>query len=57
MSADPGLVLRVLFWLALVGFLAWDWQAAAPIDLRREPPAIAAGSGQQVGAAHCSMSD
>lgn len=44
-----------VFWLGLSGFLAWDWAASPPIDLRQEPPLIAAGSGQQVSGGHCSM--
>ena len=47
--------LRALFWLALAAFLAWDWSASPPIDLRQEPPLIAAGSGQASSGGHCSM--
>jgi len=49
------LLLRILFWAGLLAFLAWDWRHAAPIDLRQEPPLIAAGSGQEVSGGHCSM--
>ena len=43
------------FWLALLAFLAWDFNASAPVNLRDEPPLIAAGSGQAVSGGHCSM--
>ncbi|MBL8305554.1 MAG: hypothetical protein JNM33_02575 [Rubrivivax sp.] len=46
--------LRRLFWLALFGFLAWDHLRSAPVDLWREPPLIAAGSGRAVAGGHCS---
>jgi len=42
------------FWIALVLFLGWDFVQAPAIDLRQEPPLIAAGSGQQVSGGHCS---
>ena len=44
-----------LFWLGLLVFLAWDWSTSPPVDLRQEPPLIAAGSGQVVSGGHCSM--
>jgi hypothetical protein len=47
--------LRLLFWTALVIFLAWDFLASPTIDLRLEPPLIAAGSGQAASGGHCSM--
>lgn len=47
--------LKRLFWIGLVTFLAWDWLASPAIDLRKEPPAIAAGSGQTSSGGHCSM--
>ena len=47
--------LQAVFWLALLGFLAWDWSISAAIDLRQEPPLIAAGSGQASSGGHCSM--
>jgi hypothetical protein len=47
--------LKITFWILLVGFVAWDLQASAPVDLRNEPPAIAAGSGQAASGGHCSM--
>ena len=49
--------LRIAFWLVLLGFLAWDYQHSAPIDLRFEAPLIAAGSGQATHGGHCSMPD
>lgn len=44
-----------LFWLGLLVFLVWDWSVSPPVDLRQEPPLIAAGSGQLVSGGHCSM--
>jgi len=44
-----------LFWIVLLAFLAWDWQRTAPIDLRFEPPLIAAGSGRLAGGGHCAL--
>ncbi len=44
-----------VFWLLLAAFLAWDFTASAPVNLRDEPPLIAAGSGQAVSGGHCSM--
>ena len=58
MSASSPTVRRRLqaaFWLALTAFIAWDFLSAPPIDLRREPPLIAAGSGQAASGGHCSM--
>ena len=46
---------RLIFWLALLGFISWDLMHAAPVDLRKEPPLIAAGSGQASSGGHCSM--
>jgi hypothetical protein len=48
---------QLLFWSALFAFLAWDFSVSAPIDLRLEPPLIAAGSGQASVGGHCSMAD
>jgi hypothetical protein len=48
---------QLLFWTALFAFLAWDFSVSAPIDLRQEPPLIAAGSGQASVGGHCSMAD
>jgi hypothetical protein len=47
--------LQAVFWLALSAFLAWDFLASDPVDLRNEPPLIAAGSGQASSGGHCSM--
>ncbi len=44
------------FWGALALFIAWDFHASNPIDLRNEPPLIAAGSGRVSAGGHCSMS-
>jgi hypothetical protein len=46
--------LRAVFWIGLLAFLAWDWSHSDAIDLRQEPPLIAAGSGQAVSGGHCS---
>ncbi len=50
-------ILRTAFWVALLGFIAWDYQHSKPVDLRFEAPLIAAGSGQAVQGGHCSMPD
>jgi hypothetical protein len=47
--------LRAIFWTAVVLFVGWDLLRSAPIDLRFEPPLIAAGSGQAATGGHCSM--
>jgi hypothetical protein len=44
-----------LFWIALVAFVGWDWAQSPPIDVRQEPPLVAAGSGQAVSGGHCSL--
>ncbi len=46
---------QLVFWLGLLAFLAWDWSSSPPVDLRQEPPLIAAGSGQAASGGHCSM--
>ncbi len=46
---------QFVFWFGLLAFLGWDWLASAPVNLRQEPPLIAAGSGQEVSGGHCSM--
>jgi hypothetical protein len=46
---------RAAFWGLLLAFVAWDLQRSPPIDLWREPPLIAAGSGQLSSGGHCSM--
>ncbi|NBS64064.1 MAG: hypothetical protein EBT33_06910 [Betaproteobacteria bacterium] len=45
-----------VFWVMLIGFVVWDFRTSAPIDLRDEPPLIAAGSGRSSTGGHCSMS-
>lgn len=47
-------VLRWAFWIVLVLFLGWDFVRSPAIDLRQEPPLVAAGSGQVVEGGHCS---
>ncbi|MCW2311269.1 hypothetical protein [Rhodoferax antarcticus] len=47
--------LKAVFWLVLLAFLAWDFLASAPVDLRNEPPLVAAGSGKATSGGHCSM--
>ena len=47
--------LKYVFWGALALFLAWDHLRAPRIDLRFEPPLIAAGSGQTATAGHCAL--
>lgn len=48
--------LRALsFWTLLLVFIAWDWLHSEPVDLRKEPPLIAAGSGQAASGGHCSL--
>ena len=41
------------FWIIFALFLIWDWQASPKPDLRKEPPAIALGSGQIILGGHC----
>jgi hypothetical protein len=48
---------QALFWVLLVVFLSWDWYASPPVDLRQEPPLIAAGSGRVSSGGHCSMAN
>lgn len=45
-----------VFWVALAVFIAWDFQSSDAIDLRDEPPLLAAGSGRAATGGHCSMS-
>lgn len=47
--------LRIVFWAALAAFIAWDHVRAPRIDLRFEPPLIAAGSGQAAAGGHCAV--
>jgi hypothetical protein len=46
---------KAIFWVVLMVFLSWDWFSSPPVDLRQEPPLIAAGSGQVSSGGHCSM--
>jgi hypothetical protein len=46
---------QAFFWISLALFLAWDFTSSVPVDLRNEPPLIAAGSGQATSGGHCSM--
>jgi hypothetical protein len=48
--------LKLIFWIALVLFLIWDWNFFKPINLLSESPAFAIGSGQQSSGGHCSNS-
>ena len=50
-------LLRSVFWIALLGFIAWDYMHSQPVDLRFEAPLIAAGSGQRASGGHCAMPD
>ena len=54
MNIDMTASRRWLFWTLLVLFLAWDLHRSPPVDLRQEPPLIAAGSGLVVSGGHCS---
>ena len=47
--------LQAVFWLTLLAFIAWDFSISTPVDLRNEPPLIAAGSGQASSGGHCSL--
>ncbi|MDE2605350.1 MAG: hypothetical protein KGL68_05425 [Burkholderiales bacterium] len=51
---DKTPLLRWAFWIGLVAFLSWDYARSPAIDLRQEPPLVAAGSGQVVEGGHCS---
>lgn len=44
---------RSAFWAALVAFVAWDYLRSPPVNLRLEPPIIAAGSGLPTSGGHC----
>lgn len=46
---------QAIFWAILVGFIAWDFSASAPVNLRLEPPIFAAGSGAPASGGHCAM--
>jgi hypothetical protein len=45
---------RRIFWCAIAAFLAWDWRHSPTVNLRLEPPLLAAGSGQASAGGHCS---
>ncbi|HRD98926.1 MAG TPA: hypothetical protein PLA97_21315 [Rubrivivax sp.] len=45
---------QAAFWLILLAFVAWDLHRSARIDLWREPPLLAAGSGVAPSGGHCS---
>ena len=45
--------LFIAFWIALVGFFAWDWATSDPVNVFNEPPLIAVGSGQAPTGGHC----
>jgi hypothetical protein len=47
--------LQIAFWFGLAAFITWDFAHSPAIDLRREPPLLAAGSGQAASGGHCSM--
>jgi hypothetical protein len=47
--------LSVAFWTVLLLFLVWDTVVSAPVDLRNEPPLIAAGSGKASSGGHCAI--
>ena len=54
-TVTPSMVRRAVFWALLFAFVAWDLQRSPAIDRWREPPLIAAGSGQVSAGGHCSM--
>jgi hypothetical protein len=47
--------LQLVFWCGLLAFLVWDTTKAPPVDLRNEPPLIAAGSGKVSSGGHCAI--
>lgn len=55
MASTSTTKLQAVFWISLTLFLAWDFMSSKPVDLRNEPPLIAAGSGQAASGGHCSM--
>ena len=55
MSKTSNTKLSLVFWSVLVLFLVWDTVVSAPIDLRNEPPLIAAGSGKASVGGHCAI--
>lgn len=55
MTKTSNTKLSLVFWGVLVLFLVWDTVVSAPIDLRNEPPLIAAGSGKASVGGHCAI--
>lgn len=47
---------QAIFWACLITFLIWDTAVSPPVDLRNEPPLIAAGSGKPSSGGHCAVS-
>lgn len=47
---------QAIFWAVLISFLVWDTVVSPPVDLRNEPPLIAAGSGKPSSGGHCAIS-
>lgn len=48
--------IALIFWIALLGFIALDRGWSLPHDRFAEPSAFALGSGKAAGAGHCSGS-
>lgn len=46
-------ILATVFWVLLFAYFAWDWVYSDPVNIRMEPPLIAAGSGQAPTGGHC----
>lgn len=55
MTKTSNTKLTIVFWSVLALFLVWDSLVSAPIDLRNEPPLIAAGSGKASVGGHCAI--
>jgi hypothetical protein len=55
MTKTSNTKLSLIFWSVLVLFLVWDTVVSAPIDLRNEPPLLAAGSGKASVGGHCAI--
>ena len=47
---------QAIFWACLISFLVWDTTVSPPVDLRNEPPLLAAGSGKPSMGGHCAVS-
>lgn len=47
---------QAIFWAGLIFFLVWDTVVSPSVDLRNEPPLIAAGSGKPSSGGHCAVS-